>query len=242
MNVKKIVIADPEKCLLRWEQNLLQRKSFQVYGATTGGEGFELLKEKQAHLMVLDSQLRDIDPIELCRMVREDSQTRGTSLLGLLRREEDGRERLFKEAGCNATLHRPIGRFEFYQRIGFLLQIPTRRFLRTVVKIKVPFRNQGSALFGWTINLSPNGMLLECSEPLASGSILDFLFFLPGMEKHPIRAVGKVVRVAGEVHPDQNAFGVNFFQIAKKDQRLIMEFVDANRVNVRSASPSAPLM
>ena len=61
----------------------LRRAGFEVVEAATGYEGLRLASEAKPGLILLDLRLPDISGFDVCRMLRERSQTEKTPILQL---------------------------------------------------------------------------------------------------------------------------------------------------------------
>ena len=113
------------------------------------------------------------------------------------------------------------------QKVGGLLDLTARRFLRTLVKLEVEARQESKSLFfGNSVNISEGGILLEAPHELPVGETLRLRFFLPE-DSQAIEVVAEIVRPASEMSTNGPSYGLSFREISEEDRARIREYVDA---------------
>lgn len=73
MNEDTILVVEDEKEIGELVKDYLEKEGFQVVLALDGKEGLYLFHEKKPTLIVLDIMLPEMDGIEVCRMIRTES-------------------------------------------------------------------------------------------------------------------------------------------------------------------------
>ncbi|MBO8156875.1 MAG: response regulator transcription factor [Bacillaceae bacterium] len=73
MNEDTILVVEDEKEIGELVKDYLEKEGFQVVLALDGKEGLHLFHEKKPTLIVLDIMLPEMDGIEVCRMIRTES-------------------------------------------------------------------------------------------------------------------------------------------------------------------------
>lgn len=222
--MKKILLVHDTELFLRMEQTILRREDCQIYKALDGETALELAREKRPDLVILDDGLQDPGPEEICRAIREDPRTLRASILMVVSRSN--REKLddFLTAGANDYVVKPVNRLLFNQRATSLLNVPSRRFLRTLVRVDVQGTEGGRPFFGSTVDLSESGLLVETPKTLEIGRKIQAQFFLPG-DTQAIRVGCEVVRAASSAASGRKAYGLAFTRIEDDAWARIREFV-----------------
>jgi|CXWL01.1.fsa_nt_gi DNA-binding response OmpR family regulator len=108
----------------------LERREFEVHFSSTGGEGCRLARDLKPNLILLDMGLPDINGVEVCRILRADSETKGIPILAMtgLDRTAGVFESAFKAIGIEDNLPKPFGENELLLHISRLLKrIPSEQ-------------------------------------------------------------------------------------------------------------------
>ena len=74
MNPKKILVIEDEKDMLELYALRLQHKGFKLLTASDGTLGLRLAKEEMPDLILLDLMLPDINGIQICSLLKNDSR------------------------------------------------------------------------------------------------------------------------------------------------------------------------
>ena len=157
--------------------------------------------------------------------LRQDASTRQLSMAVVVRGEFAPTEVDLLEAGANAILRFPANA-DWDERLTRLLQVPARRDGRFTVRFSVHAYAgvPGGSGQATALNLSVNGMLLECPFPLGVRRRA-----LARVEARPdraptISAAGRVVRVA-----TAGRFGIEFHSLEGGALQEIQRFVESMR-------------
>jgi CheY-like chemotaxis protein len=196
----------------------LWRDGVERHHASRQEEARTLVLAARPRLVVVDRDLPG--SLELVTALRQDPATRKLSVAVVVRGEFASEEVDLLEAGANAILRFPANA-EWDERLTRLLEVPARREGRFSVQFAVDAYagvsgGSGQAL---ALNLSVNGVLLECPFPLAVGDELQLRFQL-GDGGPPVAAAGRVVRQARA-----GRFGIEFRKLEGDGARQIREFV-----------------
>ncbi|WP_322818119.1 response regulator transcription factor [Tepidiforma sp.] len=111
-------MEDEESLLFTLAHNL-KREGYQVLTAARGDDGLRLAREKQPDLIVLDVMLPGIDGIQVCRMLRRDSDVPIIMLTAL---GGEGDRVAGLDTGADDYLAKPFGMRELMARIRALLR------------------------------------------------------------------------------------------------------------------------
>lgn len=121
-----ILVIDDEPQIRRALRTILAAHHFRVSLASNGEEGLALAASLQPDLIILDLGLPDIDGVEVCRRLREWSQT---PIIVLSVRDSERDKVIALDRGADDYLTKPFGIEELLARIRVALrhaaQLPT---------------------------------------------------------------------------------------------------------------------
>jgi two-component system alkaline phosphatase synthesis response regulator PhoP len=99
----------------------LESGGFSVETVETGEEGIEKTKKRQYQLILLDYSLPGINGSQVCRILKEEDNTRNTPIVLISAKNEDELCRITKEAGADGYIGLPFEGKKFIEKItGFL--------------------------------------------------------------------------------------------------------------------------
>ena len=150
----------------------------------------------------------------LIKALRRSPTLKRVSILVFSEDDFDPSEVEVLEAGANAILRLPPGD-DFDERVGRLIEVPSRRDVRLPVRLQVA----ASSGFGATVpvlaqNISSSGVLIESNHPLNMGDEVSVA--LRFEESGEIfSAIAHITRTAGV-----NRYGAKFTSITKGEEAL----------------------
>ena len=115
----KVLVVEDEESLLFTRAHNLKREGYQVLTAARGDDGLRLAREKQPDLIVLDVMLPGIDGIQVCRMLRRDSDVPIIMLTAL---GGEGDRVAGLDTGADDYMAKPFGMRELMARVRALLR------------------------------------------------------------------------------------------------------------------------
>ena len=130
MRRKKILVIDDDASFLNLVDETLAREGYQVFTASGGPEGLQLLFSEEPDIVLLDVVMPRMDGWEMCQCIRDVSDVPIIMITGERNAEDDVVRGL--EYGANDYISKPIGNKELVARI--------RQFLRLGNKIVRPVR------------------------------------------------------------------------------------------------------
>lgn len=113
-NAPHILVIDDEPQILRAMRTILNEKGFRVTTAKRGEEGLSLAATGEPELIILDLGLPDIDGVEVCRRLREWTQT---PIIVLSVRDSEQDKVAALDTGADDYLTKPFGTEELLARI-----------------------------------------------------------------------------------------------------------------------------
>ena len=122
-NGPHILVIDDEPQILRAMRTILTEKQFKVTTASRGEEGLTLAATNEPDLIILDLGLPDMEGVEVCRRLREWTQT-PVIILSVRDGERDKVAAL--DQGADDYLTKPFGIEELLARVRVALRHSTR--------------------------------------------------------------------------------------------------------------------
>ncbi len=164
------------------------------------------------------------DCARACRALREAAGRPDLPIVMIS--EEDLPEAMDVERACGCTdyVPRSVSQMELVRRVANLLQIPPRRFLRTMVAQTDPAARGRVEYLGHSRDISRTGILIETSRPLAVDELLPIKFLLPHSNSL-INAVSRVTRVLRNPMSGQYEIGCRFVEIEPGARMMIEQFL-----------------
>jgi len=118
--MKRILIIEDDKAILRGLTDNLKKENFEVESATDGLLGYELAQMAKHDLIILDVMLPSMDGLEICRKLRTEKVQ--IPILMLTGKKEEIDKVLGLELGADDYLTKPFGIRELVARIKALLR------------------------------------------------------------------------------------------------------------------------
>ena len=152
---KKVLVVDDDVKTVELVKLYLKRDGYQVLTAYDGLEALRLARESHPDLIVLDLMLPDIDGLEVCRALRNESDV---SIIMLTARTTDGNKLAGLELGADDYVTKPFSPRELAARVRAVLRrLPGERGPAEIKRgeLTVNFVKHKAFLAGKALNLSP---------------------------------------------------------------------------------------
>ena len=122
----KILLVDDEPDIIEILKFNLEKEGYEVYTASNGIEALELAKKCVPSIFVLDVMMPEMDGIELCRLLRADSQFDKSLVTFLSARKEDYTQVAALGVGGDDFIAKPIKPNTFLSKIKALSRLVNR--------------------------------------------------------------------------------------------------------------------
>ncbi len=119
---ERILVVEDESDLREVLSYNLSREGFHVLAARDGGEGIRTAREKKPDLILLDLMLPDVDGLEVCRRVRQDSSIAGTPIIMVTAKGEETDVVLGLGVGADDYVAKPFSVKELIARVKAVLR------------------------------------------------------------------------------------------------------------------------
>ena len=123
--MKRILVVDDEVGALTLIGIMLDRGGFEVMKAKDATQALNTLDKDTPDMIILDVMMPGIDGIELCRMLRQRSQTANTPVLILSARGDAESVMRGMDAGATDYLPKPILHHDLVAKVRQMLNMNT---------------------------------------------------------------------------------------------------------------------
>lgn len=127
INYAEILVVDDMPDHIAYSGTILRAEGYRVFAATSGKAAFKFLERKIPDLILLDIQMDDIDGLTLCRIFKENPQTKDIPIIFLT--AETSPETIqqgFALGGCD-YVKKPFIKEEYLARVRTHLQISAQQ-------------------------------------------------------------------------------------------------------------------
>jgi diguanylate cyclase (GGDEF)-like protein len=123
---KKILVIDDEENILALIKSRLQSSGYDVFTASRGQEGLDLLEKEDVDLILLDITMPDMDGLEVCKRIKENKAAADIPIIFFTAKSalEDKLQGL--KMGVFDYITKPIDGREFLARVEAILGIHDR--------------------------------------------------------------------------------------------------------------------
>jgi len=118
----RILIIDDEEDIREILFYYLQKEGYQVLQASNGREGIEMAIAHKPDLVLLDVMMPEMDGIEVCQTLRENSKTKDVRICFLTARNEDYSQIAGLDAGADDYVSKPVKPKVLASRIKAILR------------------------------------------------------------------------------------------------------------------------
>ena len=113
---KKILVIDDEKDILSVLGSRLKASGYEVFTASNGSEGMEILKKNLPNMILLDIVMPVMDGFEFFKALRKDTQKEDIPVLILTARK--GMKDMFEALGVDEVIVKPFESAELLSKIS----------------------------------------------------------------------------------------------------------------------------
>jgi two-component system alkaline phosphatase synthesis response regulator PhoP len=132
LSKQTILVVDDEQDLLDLIEYNLRQEGYNVLKAENGADGIQMAKEHMPDLVLLDIMMPQMDGIEVCDRMREDSTLSHIPIIFLTARSDEKTEIEGLNKGADDFITKPISTTKLVSRIKAVL----RRFEETEEKVQ----------------------------------------------------------------------------------------------------------
>ena len=117
-----VLVVDDEKNIVEAVRYNLDKEGFGTLVASTGTRALELARREVPDLILLDWMLPEVNGLEVCRLLKQDSKTRHIPVLMLTVKSDETDKVLGLEMGADDYVTKPFSPRELVARVRALLR------------------------------------------------------------------------------------------------------------------------
>ncbi|WP_026842330.1 response regulator [Citrifermentans bremense] len=123
---KKLLVVDdtPENLIILYK---ILRKEYEVLGANSGKEALLALAENRPDLILLDVMMPEMDGLEVCRILKDDSRYRDIPVIFITALSDEVDESRGFEAGAVDFLSKPVNPVILSHRVAVHLELQSQK-------------------------------------------------------------------------------------------------------------------
>lgn len=122
MSRTRIVVVEDEPDILEILGYNLRREGYEVQSAPDGTSGLSLIRREKPDLVLLDLMLPGIDGLEICRTLKNNSETADTLIIMVTAKGEESDIVLGLGAGADDYISKPFSPKEMVARVKAVLR------------------------------------------------------------------------------------------------------------------------
>lgn len=120
--MERVLIVDDDPDIVRLVGYNLRHAGYDVQTVSSGRQALDLVQKQPPDLIVLDVMLPDVDGLEVCRMLRQQTSSRRIPILMLTARGEEIDRVVGFELGADDYVSKPFSPRELVLRIKSILR------------------------------------------------------------------------------------------------------------------------
>jgi len=113
--MKKILIIEDDDSILLGLENVLRDEGYEIRSAKSGQEGYQLAKESEADLIILDLMLPGMGGLEICKRLRDEGKK--IPIIMLTAKAEENDKVFGLELGADDYITKPFSVRELIARV-----------------------------------------------------------------------------------------------------------------------------
>lgn len=121
----KILIVEDDSDIVELLTYNLQEVGFETEAVFNGGDAIERAVEMQPDLIILDLMLPEVDGLEVCRLLKQDTQTAAIPIIMLTAKGEEIDRVIGLQLGADDYVTKPFSQREFVLRVRAVLRRTT---------------------------------------------------------------------------------------------------------------------
>jgi len=106
--MKKVLIVDDEPFILMIVEDKLKKAGYEVLTQRTGNGIMEFIKSNKPDLVIMDWMLPDVSGLDICKDLKEDSETCSIPVFMLTAKGQEADEKLGYQCGVKQYITKPF--------------------------------------------------------------------------------------------------------------------------------------
>jgi len=122
MSKEKILIIEDEKDIVKMLDYNLKKEGFRAFSANNGEDGLDMVRKERPDLILLDLMLPEMDGLEVCKAVKNDTKTAHIPIIILTAKAQESDKIVGLELGADDYVTKPFSPRELIARIKAVLR------------------------------------------------------------------------------------------------------------------------
>ncbi|MBM3167537.1 MAG: response regulator transcription factor [Chloroflexi bacterium] len=118
---KKILVIEDDPSTLRFIEYTLQQEGLEIFLAKNGLDGLKIAQTEHPDLIILDIMLPGLDGYEVCRRLRQKSDTANILVLMLSAKARQEDKDMGMKMGADDYLSKPVDPTEIINKVQSML-------------------------------------------------------------------------------------------------------------------------
>jgi DNA-binding response OmpR family regulator len=135
MITRRILVVDDDEQIRSLLTDVLEQEHFMVIACADTEEGYKRIVKSQPDLVILDIKMPRIGGIELCRLLRENQQTKNIPVIMLTVEASETDKVIGLEVGADDYVTKPFSNRELIARVTSLLRRANRKDEVEIIKV-----------------------------------------------------------------------------------------------------------
>ena len=169
---------------------------------------------------------------EACREIKKHPKLKDTPILLIFDPDRDPSPAELQKCGCNDVIEKPLARENFLTITHRHLFHLDRLERRAPCQMTVDFTIGGETRQGLGVDISRNGLYIECREPIEKKENIDVAFLLATISVKQVEAKGRIVWInQGNPRPNLSVvkgFGIEFQILSEESHAIIDRYLEEN--------------
>ena len=224
--MKKILMDLNISGLLLEKKSFLNRAEIALFTAVSHDEALTIHRAEHVDLIITDLDAAGITTEQFCSLIRKDPALLHVAIIMVCACDSVQMSRS-RRYGVDAIILRPIKPSFLLAKAKQLLHFSWRNTYRVLLDVSVDGTVSDQPFICRSLDISPQGLLVETTRIFALGERVICTFMLPGAEAQ-IRAKGVVARnLPTEPGAHVNRYGIHFHDLAPEESKAMQTFLDS---------------
>ncbi len=106
--MRKVIVVDDEPFILMMIEDKLKKAKIEVITLRESRNALEIIKKEKPDLIILDWMMPELSGIELCKQIRNDSDSSDIPIFMLTAKGQDSDEQLGLQCGVTRYITKPF--------------------------------------------------------------------------------------------------------------------------------------
>jgi len=115
--MKKIIIVDDDFAIRELVDTTLGSENYNIFQAENGEQAIEIAKTEKPDLIIMDIAMPGIDGFEATRILKSDSETKGSVIIILSGKSEDVERKKGFEVGADDYFTKPFSPLALIKKV-----------------------------------------------------------------------------------------------------------------------------